>query len=183
MISSLDIQKAISLTILQIASDLRWYAPALRYYAPVRRFARMGSEPRAVGRCLSSYHNRRRGQCLPLLASYPARTSSQAQAHAQSHHGLHHRCTFRSDFFTYFAQLLAVLGKDITQKLYSLNEHLHGLEDDRQRVKRDALWAKAHKRSMSMDAVNTGTTGLVRSTAYNATQRKHSLNSSQSKIP
>lgn len=48
-------------------------------------------------------------------------------------------------------------------------------------MKRDALWAKAHKRSMSMDAVNTGTTGLVRSTDYHSTQRKHSLNSSQSK--
>lgn len=73
------------------------------------------------------------------------------------------------------------LGKDITQKLYSLNEHLNGLEDDRQRVKRDELWAKAHIRSISMDAVNTGTTGLVRSTAFHSTQRKHSLNSSQSK--
>ncbi|XP_048520992.1 blood vessel epicardial substance-A isoform X2 [Dendroctonus ponderosae] len=60
----------------------------------------------------------------------------------------------------------AVIGKDITQKLYALNEHLSGLTDERNRGKRDALWAKTNSRSMSMDAVNTGTSGLVRSQAY-----------------
>ncbi|KAL1497062.1 hypothetical protein ABEB36_008087 [Hypothenemus hampei] len=60
----------------------------------------------------------------------------------------------------------AIIGKDITQKLYALNEHLSGLTEERKRDKRNALWAKTHSRSMSMDAVNTGTTGLVRSQAY-----------------
>ncbi|CAH0557305.1 unnamed protein product [Brassicogethes aeneus] len=60
----------------------------------------------------------------------------------------------------------ALIGKDITQKLYALNEHLSGLTDERQRGKRNELWAKCHNRSMSMDAVNTGTTGLVRSHGY-----------------
>ncbi|XP_050306885.1 blood vessel epicardial substance-B-like [Anthonomus grandis grandis] len=59
-----------------------------------------------------------------------------------------------------------VIGKDITQKLYALNEHLSGLSEERSRGKRNALWAKTNSRSMSMDAVNTGTTGLVRSQAY-----------------
>jgi hypothetical protein len=42
------------------------------------------------------------------------------------------------------------------------------------------MWAKAHNRSMSMDAVNTGTTGLVRSQAYRTAHRKSSLNSNES---
>lgn len=72
---------------------------------------------------------------------------------------------------------LMYVGKDITQKLYSLNEHLSGLDDERKRGKRDELWAKAHTRSMSMDAVNTGPTGLVRSQAFKNINRKQSLNS------
>jgi len=68
-------------------------------------------------------------------------------------------------FITYW-QFNAFPGKDITQKLYALNEHLSGLTDERNRDKRNALWAKTNSRSMSMDAVNTGTTGLVRSQAY-----------------
>lgn len=38
------------------------------------------------------------------------------------------------------------------------------------------MWAKSHNRSMSMDAVNTGTTGLVRSQAYNLSQKNSSVN-------
>ncbi|KAI4466243.1 popeye domain containing protein [Holotrichia oblita] len=72
-----------------------------------------------------------------------------------------------------------IIGKDITQKLYSLNEHLSGLEDDRKRGRRDELWARTHPRSMSMDAVDTGTTGRVRSTNYKNSHRKLSLNSAQ----
>lgn len=68
-------------------------------------------------------------------------------------------------------------GKDITQKLYSLNEHLSGLDDERKRGRRDEIWAKAHTRSMSMDAVNTGPTGLVRSQAFKSSNRKQSVNS------
>ncbi|KAG5873856.1 hypothetical protein JTB14_019531 [Gonioctena quinquepunctata] len=60
----------------------------------------------------------------------------------------------------------SIIGKDITQKLYALNEHLSGLSEQRERGKRNSLWAKTHSRSMSMDAVNTGNTGLVRSQDY-----------------
>ncbi|RZC42457.1 Popeye domain containing protein, partial [Asbolus verrucosus] len=73
----------------------------------------------------------------------------------------------------------SIIGKDITQKLYALNEHLTGLSDERKRGRRDEMWAKAHNRSMSMDAVNTGTTGLVRSQAYRTANRKSSLNSNE----
>lgn len=72
-----------------------------------------------------------------------------------------------------------IIGKDITQKLYSLNEHLSGLDNERKRAKTEELWARAHNRSMSMDAVNTGTTGLVRSDAYKYAQRKSSLTNVQ----
>ncbi|XP_060518626.1 blood vessel epicardial substance-B-like [Cylas formicarius] len=71
----------------------------------------------------------------------------------------------------------SIIGKDITQKLYALNEHLSGLSDERNREKRGELWAKAHTRSMSMDAVNTGTTGLVRSQAYRTSMRSNPCNS------
>lgn len=73
-------------------------------------------------------------------------------------------------------------GKDITQKLYSLNEHLSDLDDERKRGKRDELWARAHTRSMSMDAVNTGPTGLVRSQAFKNNNRKHSINSEGERV-
>ncbi|KAJ8960862.1 hypothetical protein NQ318_020160 [Aromia moschata] len=63
-----------------------------------------------------------------------------------------------------------IIGKDITQKLYALNEHLSGLSDERERGKRKQ-WAKTNSRSMSMDAVNTGTTGLVRSQAYRSSHK------------
>ncbi|XP_066246450.1 blood vessel epicardial substance-B-like [Euwallacea similis] len=71
----------------------------------------------------------------------------------------------------------AIIGKDITQKLYALNEHLSGLTHERNRDKRNALWAKTHCRSMSMDAVNTGTTGLVRSQAYKLAKYKDNTQS------
>ncbi|KAJ8920999.1 hypothetical protein NQ315_015795 [Exocentrus adspersus] len=67
----------------------------------------------------------------------------------------------------------AIIGKDITQKLYALNEHLSGLSDERERGKRNQIWAKTHPRSMSMDAVNTGTTGLVRSQAYRTAHKNN----------
>lgn len=69
-----------------------------------------------------------------------------------------------------------IAGKDITQKLYALNEHLSGLSDERQRGQRNQMWAKSHNRSMSMDAVNTGTTGLVRSQAYKLSHKNSSVN-------
>ncbi|VEN49197.1 unnamed protein product [Callosobruchus maculatus] len=71
----------------------------------------------------------------------------------------------------------AIIGKDITQKLYALNEHLSGLSDERDRGQNNQLWAKTHNRSMSLDAVNTSTTGLVRSQAYKNSQKGNLLNS------
>ncbi|CAH1961970.1 unnamed protein product [Acanthoscelides obtectus] len=65
----------------------------------------------------------------------------------------------------------AIIGKDITQKLYALNEHLSGLSDERDRGQKNQIWAKTHNRSMSLDAVNTSTTGLVRSQAYKNSQK------------
>ncbi|XP_057665400.1 blood vessel epicardial substance-B-like [Diorhabda carinulata] len=65
----------------------------------------------------------------------------------------------------------SLIGKDITQKLYALNEHLSGLNDKRERGQRNKLWARTHSRSMSLDAVNTGTTGLVRSQAYRLAEK------------
>lgn len=51
------------------------------------------------------------------------------------------------------------------------------MDDERKRGKRNELWAKAHTRSISMDAVNTGPTGLVRSQAFKNSNRKQSFNS------
>ncbi|KAF7268005.1 hypothetical protein GWI33_018806 [Rhynchophorus ferrugineus] len=68
----------------------------------------------------------------------------------------------------------SIIGKDITQKLYALNEHLSDISDERNRGKRNEIWAKTHNRSMSLDAVNTGTTGLVRSQAYKSALKNSS---------
>ncbi|KAK5646074.1 hypothetical protein RI129_004538 [Pyrocoelia pectoralis] len=76
-----------------------------------------------------------------------------------------------------------IIGKDITYKLYSLNEHLSGLNAERNRERRGELWARAHNRSMSVDTVSTGATGLVRSKAYSVAQKKRSSNSTESITP
>ncbi|KAK4879120.1 hypothetical protein RN001_007266 [Aquatica leii] len=76
-----------------------------------------------------------------------------------------------------------IIGKDITYKLYSLNEHLSGLSAERSRTRRGELWAKTHNRSMSVDAVNTGTTGLVRSHAFSVAHKKQASISTESITP
>ncbi|KAJ1528671.1 hypothetical protein ONE63_007065 [Megalurothrips usitatus] len=57
-----------------------------------------------------------------------------------------------------------LIGKDITHKLYSLNEQMHG--NDRARAIRSDHWRRSMARSVSVDAVNTGTRGHVRSAAF-----------------
>ncbi|XP_071440866.1 uncharacterized protein [Hetaerina americana] len=67
-----------------------------------------------------------------------------------------------------------IIGKDITQKLYSLNEHLnpHPPGNSGRRGDGGDKWRCAEsegrffKRSMSADAVNTGSKGRVRSMAW-----------------
>lgn len=62
--------------------------------------------------------------------------------------------------------MLAFLsGKDITHKLYSLNEHLGGLKTSETERFNEAC-KKNLNRSLSLDAVNTGRNGNVRSTAW-----------------
>ncbi|KAG8319375.1 hypothetical protein J6590_092940 [Homalodisca vitripennis] len=60
------------------------------------------------------------------------------------------------------------LGKDITQKLYSLNEQLGSailLSTTSKAIKSDH-WRHVMTRSLSVDAVSTGTKGHVRSSAW-----------------
>jgi len=59
-------------------------------------------------------------------------------------------------------------GKDITHKMYSLNEQLGQAKsfDDQTRAARNDHWRQAIYRSVSYDAVNTGTKGTVRSNAW-----------------
>lgn len=74
------------------------------------------------------------------------------------------------------------VGKDITYKLYSLNEHLSGINAERKREKKGPFWARTHSRSMSVDAVNTGTTGLVHTDTLSKTQRKLPFSSTECKF-
>lgn len=61
-----------------------------------------------------------------------------------------------------------VAGKDITHKMYSLNEQLGQAKsfDDQSRAARNDHWRQAIYRSVSFDAVNTGTKGTVRSNTW-----------------
>jgi len=65
-------------------------------------------------------------------------------------------------------EFLVTLGKDITHKMYSLNEQLGQAKsfDDQTRAARNDHWRQAIYRSVSYDAVNTGTKGTVRSNAW-----------------
>lgn len=56
-------------------------------------------------------------------------------------------------------------GKDITHKLYSLNEHLGGLKTSETERFNEAC-KKNLSRSLSLDAVHTGRNGNVRSVSY-----------------
>nr|XP_018917632.1 PREDICTED: uncharacterized protein LOC109044383 [Bemisia tabaci] len=73
-----------------------------------------------------------------------------------------------------------IIGKDITQKLYCLNEQVgqRFANDAQSRAVKEDLWRNLN-RSVSVDAVNTGTHGHVRSTAWHkahqAEKRKSSI--------
>ncbi|XP_050422945.1 uncharacterized protein LOC126834810 [Adelges cooleyi] len=76
------------------------------------------------------------------------------------------------------AVLAAIIGKDVTHKMYSLNEQLGQAKsfDAQTRAARNDHWRQAIYRSVSFDAVNTGTKGTVRSDAWKRyRQRKTSI--------
>ncbi|VVC43581.1 RmlC-like jelly roll fold,Popeye protein [Cinara cedri] len=66
------------------------------------------------------------------------------------------------------AVLASIIGKDVTHKMYSLNEQLGQAKsfDDQSRAARNDHWRQAIYRSVSYDAVNTGTKGTVRSNVW-----------------
>ncbi|XP_049768100.1 blood vessel epicardial substance-like [Schistocerca cancellata] len=76
-----------------------------------------------------------------------------------------------------------IIGKDITQKLYALNEQVHAASAGEAAARQGALrasraadhWRRAMARSLSVDAVHTGARGHVRSLAWQ--QRRASSNS------
>ncbi|XP_066984426.1 blood vessel epicardial substance-like isoform X1 [Macrobrachium rosenbergii] len=70
-----------------------------------------------------------------------------------------------------------LIGKDITTKLYSLNEQLgvSGLTSEGVRgIGAQDVWRGVVQRSMSVDNVHTGTKGFVRSLAWRASHRRTS---------
>ena len=68
---------------------------------------------------------------------------------------------------------MSSLGKDITHKMYSLNEQLGHLctTEALSRVARADHWRSSMNRSVSVDAVNTGTRGHVRSNAWKQAEK------------
>ncbi|KAG7208489.1 hypothetical protein KM043_014715 [Ampulex compressa] len=74
--------------------------------------------------------------------------------------------------------LNTLIGKDITSKLYALNEQLAGVATTSENATSNPYRGVA--RSLSVDAVNTETAGRVRSTTWKA-QRRHSNPRSDSK--
>jgi hypothetical protein len=77
-------------------------------------------------------------------------------------------------------------GKDITHKLYSLNEHLGAMANDlaARALGRPPDHWRSINRSLSVDAVHTGTRGHVRSVAWRSQQqRRTSATYSDSKLP
>ncbi|KAK3912482.1 Blood vessel epicardial substance, partial [Frankliniella fusca] len=70
-----------------------------------------------------------------------------------------------------------LIGKDITHKLYSLNEQMHG--NDRARAARSDHWRRSMARSVSVDAVHTGLRGHVRSTAFKSARRERASSAAQ----
>ncbi|XP_023710710.1 blood vessel epicardial substance-A isoform X2 [Cryptotermes secundus] len=68
-----------------------------------------------------------------------------------------------------------IIGKDITHKLYSLNEHLGAVANSdaaSNALGRQPDHWRAMNRSLSVDAVHTGTRGHVRSLAWRAQQQR-----------
>ncbi|KAE8751453.1 hypothetical protein FOCC_FOCC001700, partial [Frankliniella occidentalis] len=72
-----------------------------------------------------------------------------------------------------------LIGKDITHKLYSLNEHMHGNDRARARAARSEHWRRSMARSVSVDAVHTGTRGHVRSAAFKSARRERATSAAQ----
>nr|CAD7200297.1 unnamed protein product [Timema douglasi]CAD7406822.1 unnamed protein product [Timema poppensis] len=79
-----------------------------------------------------------------------------------------------------------IIGKDITHKLYSLNEHLDTSKNDEGRSNlgcHSDYW-KTMNRSLSVDAVHTGTQGHVRSLVWRTqNQRRASITNSDRSSP
>ncbi|XP_064089419.1 blood vessel epicardial substance-like isoform X3 [Macrobrachium nipponense] len=78
-----------------------------------------------------------------------------------------------------------LIGKDITTKLYSLNEQLgvSGLTSEGVRgLGAQDVWRGVVQRSMSVDNVHTGTKGFVRSLAWRASHRRTSTTYCESVI-
>ncbi|XP_039293324.1 blood vessel epicardial substance [Nilaparvata lugens] len=80
-----------------------------------------------------------------------------------------------------------LIGKDITQKLYSLNEQLGTsfFTSDLNKAASSDHWRHVMERSLSVDAVDTGTRGHVRSVSWkNADKdRRNSLGFSENESP
>lgn len=74
-----------------------------------------------------------------------------------------------------------LIGKDITHKMYSLNEQVGQLctNEAMSRAAKEDHWRRSMNRSVSVDAVDTGTRGHVRSTAWKQVEefRKNSTHS------
>ena len=91
-----------------------------------------------------------------------------------------------STLHVYTLMLCLSVGKDITHKLYSLNEHLGAVANSdaaSNALGRQPDHWRAMNRSLSVDAVHTGTRGHVRSLAWRAQQqRRTSATYSDSKL-
>ncbi|XP_065225725.1 blood vessel epicardial substance-A-like [Planococcus citri] len=66
-----------------------------------------------------------------------------------------------------------LIGKDITHKMYSLNEQIGQMctTEALSRAAKEDHWRRSMNRSVSVDAVDTGTRGQVRSTAWKQAER------------
>jgi hypothetical protein len=82
--------------------------------------------------------------------------------------------------------MVLAVGKDITHKLYSLNEHLGAMANSEAAANalgRHPDYWRTMNRSLSVDAVHTGTRGHVRSLAWRTQQqRRTSATYSDSKL-
>jgi len=87
--------------------------------------------------------------------------------------------------FSVYITLVPCVGKDITHKLYSLNEHLGAIASVNIAAdlgRQPDHW-RSISRSLSVDAVHTGTRGHVRSLAWRTQQqRRTSATFSDSKL-
>jgi hypothetical protein len=95
------------------------------------------------------------------------------------------QCAVTSALLAWQLMTLLCAGKDITHKLYSLNEHLGAMSSSEAAANalgRQSDHWRTMNRSLSVDAVHTGTRGHVRSIAWrNQQQRRTSATYSNSK--